>query len=184
MCYFWKLARRISGSGKRKGRRNVLESCPRQKFPRNQTASRIFPGENFRSAHGPAKVLFHRKEKRLSRIFTVDFERTRRRTPSNRRFLRGPISWGARPLSQSLPFIEATYLSIHAYRSREWLWQSIRRFPLFSSTTRRDGSRHASLVNALADLSSRLIIEQWGPPPPPPPPPLWRAFFRGYSRRE
>lgn len=162
----------------------MLESCPRQKFPRNQTASRIFPGENFRSAHGPSKVLFPRKEKRLSRIFTVDFERTRRRTPSNRRFLRGPISWGARPLSQSLPFIEATYLSIHAYRSREWLWQSIRRFPLFSSTTRRDGSRHASLVNALADLSSRLIIEQWGPPPPPLPPPLWRAFFRGYSRRE
>lgn len=62
----------------------------------NQTASRIFPGENFRlarSVHGTSKVLFPRKEKRLSRIFTVDFEPRPTTTPfRQRRFLRGPIS--------------------------------------------------------------------------------------------
>lgn len=143
----------------------------------NQTASRIFPGENFRlarSVHGTSKVLFPRKEKRLSRIFTVDFEPRPTTLPS------APFSSRTDkldPLSQSPPFHRG-HTSIHAYRSREWLWQSIQYFfpPLPPPSPRRENAKRLeALVNALAGLS-----DWWSNTVRCPP--LCRAFFTVYSR--
>lgn len=145
----------------------------------NQTASRIFPGENFRlarSVHGTSKVLFPRKEKRLSRIFTVDFE-PRPTTPfRQRRFLRGPIS---QTLSlKALPFIAATHLSTrievaNGYDSRfntffllspllllDEKMRNASRLSLMPQLVCPTDDRTRSAARHCAVLSSRFILEE------------------------